>query len=231
MRPESRSSTPGEGCVISARTASPRSTRSGRSPAATVGIDGGLSGDGLGVAGSRDRSGGTSGPLIRPRCKPRRKSLPSLRQFRAIAENCSRCQRMVSRDPMVNGRWTRIQAPDGEVSSSVAGARKDVPLSSSQVTSATAHMVLRGSIVRPSMSTVSAPGNRSLMLSRDRRISRRGASIRWPQGLEKEIAGLSYRQHASALRPQGIRCAPRLPSWRAIPLQSSPRQGTRSAMQ
>ena len=65
--------------------------------------------------------------------------------WRRIAQ---RSHRMVSRDPMLNRCWTRTQAPDGEVSSSVAGARKDVPLSSCHATSATAHITLRGSIVR-----------------------------------------------------------------------------------
>lgn len=99
------------------------------------------------------------------RSSPRRNAVPSLRQFLATAENCSRCHRMVSRDPMLNGRWTRTQAPDGEVSSSVAGARKDVPLSSSHITSADAHIALRGSIVRSSMPTVSAARQGSLITS------------------------------------------------------------------
>jgi hypothetical protein len=66
---------------------------------------------------------------------------------------------------MLNGRWTRTQAPDSDVSSSVAGARKDVPLSSSHVTSADAHITLRGSIVRSSMPTVSARKQGSLVTS------------------------------------------------------------------
>ena len=99
------------------------------------------------------------------RSRPSRNAAPSRRQFLAIAENCSRCHRMMRRDPMLNGRWTRTQAPDGEVSSSVAGVRKDVPLSSSHATSATAHITLRGSIARSSMPTVSAARQGSLVTS------------------------------------------------------------------
>ena len=54
---------------------------------------------------------------------PRRKSLPSLRQFLAIAENCSRCHLTTSREPTLMGVLRRMQAPDGEVSSMVAGSR------------------------------------------------------------------------------------------------------------
>jgi hypothetical protein len=53
---------------------------------------------------------------------------------------------MLSRDPMATGRFTRMHAPDGEVSSRMAGTRKDVPLSFSQVISATAHITFRGSM-------------------------------------------------------------------------------------
>lgn len=146
---------PGTGHVVSVRTASRLRVCSGRPSAAAVGVIASW-GDGLGIVASRNCFDETLGSVTRSRCKPNRKSLPSLRQFRVIAENCSRCHRMVSCDPMVNGRCTRTQAPDGEVSSRVAGARKDVPVSSFHVSSASAHIVLRGSIVRSSMSTVSA---------------------------------------------------------------------------
>src|SRR5271166_3351846 len=66
------------------------------------------------------------------RLTPRRKSLPSLRQFLVTAENCSRCHLMTSRDPTVKGRCTRMHAPDWDVSSSVPGTRKDEPLASCQ---------------------------------------------------------------------------------------------------
>jgi hypothetical protein len=77
---------------------------------------------------------------------PNKKSPPSLRQFRAIAENCSRCHLIVIREPTASGRLSRTYAPDLEVSSKTAGTRKDVPLSSSQVISATVHITFRGSM-------------------------------------------------------------------------------------
>ena len=132
------------------------------------------------------------------RCRPRMKSLPSLRQFRAIAENCSWCHRMVSWDPMLNGRLTRTRAPDGEVSSSVAGARKDVPWSSLHVTSATAHIVLRGSMVRSSMSTVSAASQGSLITSE----YRDHPSLKLPVTDEHEVVKDSHPDGAVLLAPE-----------------------------
>jgi len=90
-----------------------------------------------------------------PRRTPHKNSAPSRRQFLAIAENCSRCHFTVSSDPTVMGVLTRRQAPDGDVSSRVAGARFD-PVGSSQKTSATAHTTVLGSMLRPSMPSVSA---------------------------------------------------------------------------
>ena len=90
-----------------------------------------------------------------PRRTPHRNSEPSRRQFLAMAENCSRCHLTVSSAPTVIGVFTRKHAPDGDVSSSVAGARF-VPVGSSQKTSATAHITVLGSTLRPSMPSVSA---------------------------------------------------------------------------
>lgn len=59
---------------------------------------------------------------------PRRNSLPSLRQFLAIAENCSMYHFTESLDPTMIGFLRRIQAPDGDVSSSVAEARLGAPV-------------------------------------------------------------------------------------------------------
>jgi hypothetical protein len=87
---------------------------------------------------------------------PSRNSRPSLRQFLATAENCSRCHFTVRREPTWMGVLTRMQAPDGEVSSRVAEARFGVPPWSSQKTSATAHKTVLGSMLRPSMPCVSA---------------------------------------------------------------------------
>lgn len=74
-----------------------------------------------------DSALGFSAPLVvleaslRSRLTPSKKPYPSLRQLRATAENCSRCHLTVMRDPMVIGRCTRMQAPEREVSSNVAG--------------------------------------------------------------------------------------------------------------
>lgn len=67
--------------------------------------------------------GGSISTCSRSRRTPRRKSLPSLRQFLAIAENCSLFHFTISLDPIEMGFLSRMQAPDGDVSSSVAGAR------------------------------------------------------------------------------------------------------------
>ena len=107
-------------------------------------------------------TGGVFEPA-RSRLQPIKKSPPSRRQFLAIAENCSLCHLMVTIDPKANGRFRRTQAPDWDVSSSVANARQDVPLASHQETSATAHKMTRGSISRPSMPDVSANRDRSLV--------------------------------------------------------------------
>src|SRR5579863_2942248 len=63
---------------------------------------------------------------------------PSVRQFRATPEKSSRCHRIVSLDPTAMGVLIRMQTPEGDVSSILAGARCDVPDWSSQQTSATA---------------------------------------------------------------------------------------------
>ena len=85
------------------------------------------------------------------------KSVPSLRQLLAIlAENCSLCHFTMSLDPTEMGLLSRMQAPDGDVSSSVAGARLGFPVGSSQETSATAHKTVLRSMFRPSLSSVSA---------------------------------------------------------------------------
>jgi len=107
--------------------------------------------------------GGLSGLTRLSRRTPRRKSWPSRRQFLVIAENCSRRHLMVTSDPTENGRLTLTQAPEFEVSSSVAGVHPAVPSGSRQETSATAHTVFRGSISRPSMPTVSARRDRGLI--------------------------------------------------------------------
>ena len=92
-------------------------------------------------------AGLVDGTVSVSRRTPNRNSLPSLRQFRAIAGNCSRSHLTVMREPTEGGgRLIRTHAPDLEVSSRMAGARKDVPPSSSHVISATAHINFRGSI-------------------------------------------------------------------------------------
>ena len=94
---------------------------------------------------------------------PRMNSPPSLRQFRATAANCSRCHFTVSLDPTVMGFLSRIHAPDGDVSSSVAGVRHPLPAGSTHETSATAHRIVLGSMSRPSMPFVSAWQQESLV--------------------------------------------------------------------
>jgi hypothetical protein len=107
----------------------------------------------------------SAAPRSGSRRTPRRKSLPSRRQFRATAEKCSRCHFTVSLEPTVMGVLIRMQAPEREVSSRVAGAWYGWPAGSSQQTSATAHMVVLGSMLRPSMPSVSAGWERSLVTS------------------------------------------------------------------
>ncbi len=62
---------------------------------------------------------------------PSRNSRPSLRQFLATAENCSRCHFTVRWEPIVMGVFRRMQAPETEVSSRVAGRRSGSPVGSS----------------------------------------------------------------------------------------------------
>src|SRR5580692_682938 len=71
---------------------------------------------------------------------------PSLRQFRAIPEKSSLCHLIVSLDPTAIGVLIRMQTPDGEVSSILAGARCAVPAWSFQQTSATAIMAVLDSV-------------------------------------------------------------------------------------
>ena len=104
--------------------------------------------------------------LSASRRTPSRKSLPSERQFFAMAENCSRCHLMVTREPISKERLTRTHAPECDVSSIVAATRLRVPLASSQKTSATAHITVLGSNSRTSMSSVSAEGRTSLVALR-----------------------------------------------------------------
>src|SRR6202453_1756764 len=75
-----------------------------------------------------------------------RNAMPSLRQLRAIPENCSRCHLMVSLDPTSMGVLIRMQTPDGDESSILAGARCDAPAWSCQQTSATAIIGVLGSV-------------------------------------------------------------------------------------
>ena len=119
---------------------------------------GAASGEGSGLGGRL--AGGVLGAASRR--TPSRNSLPSLRQFWATPENCSRCHLTVSLDPTVMGVLTRMQAPDRDVSSRVPGTRDGLPLSS-QTTSATAHITNLGSRLRPSMAFVSAQEERSLV--------------------------------------------------------------------
>src|SRR5579885_1700851 len=51
---------------------------------------------------------------------PSKKSLPSRRQLRATPENCSRCHLICRREPIATGAFTRMHAPERDVSSSVA---------------------------------------------------------------------------------------------------------------
>lgn len=92
---------------------------------------------------------------------PRRNSLPSIRQFLVMPENCSRCHFTRRVEPTAIAVLTRIHAPEGDVSSSVAAARYGFPVGSSQETSATAQMAVRGSMLRRSMSFVSARNGQS----------------------------------------------------------------------
>lgn len=105
-----------------------------------------------------------------PRRTPHRNSAPSRRQFLAVAENCSRCHFTVSSDPIVIGVFTLRQAPDGDVSSSVAAARF-TPVGSSQKTSATAHITVLGSTLRPSMPSVSASSGEEFSYHWDRGLA------------------------------------------------------------
>jgi len=67
----------------------------------------------------------------------------------------------VSFEPTVIGVLTRMQAPDGDMSSSVAGTTFSVPAGSSNRTSALAQMAVLGSMARSFMPSVSAwqPGS------------------------------------------------------------------------
>jgi len=128
------------------------------------------------LAGECDRSGmedGRAGVRFAAASlrTPRRNSLPSMRQFLATAENCSRCHFTVSLDPTVIGALRRMQAPDGDVSSRVAEVRFEVPPWSSHETSATAHKTVLGSMLRPSMPCVSAGSERSLVTVGQGRLS------------------------------------------------------------
>lgn len=111
-------------------------------------------------------------PLCASRRTPMTNSRPSLRQFLATAENCSRCHRMVTTEPTATGRVSRTQAPDFDLSSSTAGAWQCCPLASSQLISATAHISMRASISRPSMPDVSANPQRSLVTLGDTRSTK-----------------------------------------------------------
>src|SRR5579862_4620720 len=115
----------------------------------------------FGLAGAGNP--GCAQVLSASRRTPTRKSLPSERQFFAMAENCSRCHLMVTREPTSKERLTRTHAPERDVSSIVAVTRLCVPLASSQKTSATAHITVLGSNSRTSMSSVSAEGRTSLV--------------------------------------------------------------------
>jgi len=64
------------------------------------------------------------------------------------AEKCSRCHFTVSLAPTAMGVLRRMQAPDGDVSSRVPGARLMAPAGSRQKTSATAHKTVLGSMIR-----------------------------------------------------------------------------------
>ena len=77
---------------------------------------------------------------------PNRKSRPSLRQFLATALNCSRDHLIMILEPMLNGCLRRTHAPEGDVSSIVAGRRHELPVASSQTTSASAHITVLGSV-------------------------------------------------------------------------------------
>ena len=110
-------------------------------------------------------------------------------------------------DPTANGRFTRRHAPEAEVSSRVAGLRRDVPVGSFQETSAIAHSVFLGSISRPSMPSVSASiecefSYLGLRCVARGLISRTSASDRWRcrSGEMKSWAG------ASCCAGQGFGC-------------------------
>jgi len=115
-----------------------------------------LAGGGAGT----DASGGKASPSRR---RPSRNWRPSLRQFLAIAENCSRCHLTVTFDPTSIARSTRTHAPEGDVSSSVPRVTHKVPAWFCQNTSARAHIGVRGSITPSSMPCLSANQHRSLV--------------------------------------------------------------------
>src|ERR1700685_4222130 len=78
---------------------------------------------------------------------PMTNAIPSLRQFRATPEKSSLCHLIVSLDPTAMGVLIRMQTPEGDVSSILAGARCDVPDWSSQQTSAIAIIAVLDSLV------------------------------------------------------------------------------------
>ena len=179
--------------------------------------------------------------------------MPSLRQFLAWATNCSRCHFTVMRDPTGNGRLTRRQAPEGDLSSIVAAAQQEFPLPSSHISSARAHIVVRGStaigwifsisnppapVCGPSMPSVSANGNRSLVTcgwglehALFGSFSQKAASIptQADPGTRKSRRPPGIRRHAAERLRQCIRCGPRPPWSRAIRWRSNRRRGERGA--
>jgi hypothetical protein len=87
------------------------------------------------------------------------------RQFLATAENCSRHHLIATRDTTLNGSLTRMQAPERDVSSMVAGARCGTPPSSSHEISAKARTTVLGSMLRTSMPSVSPRWKQSVVNS------------------------------------------------------------------
>ena len=78
------------------------------------------------TSGRTDRSGRRL--FIRSRSIPTRYSFPSLRQYRAVPENCSKRHSILSFDPTPIGALTRIHAPLADLSSMRAEVVCKVPL-------------------------------------------------------------------------------------------------------
>src|ERR1700691_1407103 len=118
---------------------------------------------------------------------PMTNATPSLRQFGATPEKSSLCHLIVSLDPTAMGVLIRMQTPEGDVSSILAGARCDVPDWSCQQTSAIAIIAVLDSLAWTDWFTTSITST-----EKDRALGTVGASTcdrRFPLG-ERRNRGL-----------------------------------------